>query len=314
MKTQRWRLFIFVFGLMLILSASSSLAQRSIPGEAINPTTAQQQIGNIQVVGQTGGTVQAVALQGNYAYVGVGSRLVVLDISDPAHPTAVGQSGVMPDIVQNVVVSGTLAYIADGDLGGLRIINIANPTAPTEVGFYDTPGEARDVAVAGRYAYVADGGDGLRVIDVSNPNAPIETGFYNPSHEDFEGVAVSGTYAYIATYNSGLYVINIGDPTSPIEVGLDNMGSGTDVVVVGHYAYVAGGYRLNIVDVSNPTMPTEVSDYPAPYARGVAVVGDYAYVACSDYDGNLRVINIHTPTPHGLTLLTLAAFDHHSLQ
>ena len=71
MKTQRWCLFIFALSLMLLLSASSSLAQRSTPGETVDATTAQQQMGNIQVVGQIGGTVHAVALQGNYAYVGV---------------------------------------------------------------------------------------------------------------------------------------------------------------------------------------------------------------------------------------------------
>ena len=48
------------------------------------------------------------------------------------------------------------AYVADG-VSGLRIINVANPAAPTEVGFYDTPGNAYGVAVAGSYAYVADG-------------------------------------------------------------------------------------------------------------------------------------------------------------
>ena len=42
------------------------------------------------------------------------------------------------------------------DGAGLRIINVANPAAPDEVGFYDTPGYAYGVAVAGSYAYVAD--------------------------------------------------------------------------------------------------------------------------------------------------------------
>ena len=47
---------------------------------------------------------------------------------------------------------------------GLRIIDIADPASPVEVGFYDTPGDARGVVVSGSYAYVADADSGLRVI------------------------------------------------------------------------------------------------------------------------------------------------------
>ena len=35
------------------------------------------------------------------------------------------------------------------------------------------------VAVAGNYAYVADGGNGLVIVDVTNPAAPTLKGSYN---------------------------------------------------------------------------------------------------------------------------------------
>lgn len=37
-------------------------------------------------------------------------------------------------------------------------MDVTNLADPMEVGFYDTPGNAEAVAVAGSYAYVADGG------------------------------------------------------------------------------------------------------------------------------------------------------------
>jgi hypothetical protein len=55
----------------------------------------------------------------------------------------------------DVKVVGNYAYCATG-LSGLSIVNISDPAAPTEVGFYDTPGYANGVAVSGNYAYVAD--------------------------------------------------------------------------------------------------------------------------------------------------------------
>ncbi|RMF54336.1 MAG: T9SS C-terminal target domain-containing protein [Calditrichaeota bacterium] len=60
-------------------------------------------------------------------------------------------------------VSGSQAYVADGE-AGLRIIDVNDPSAPVEVGFYDTGGEAWGVYVSGNLAYVADVEDGLYII------------------------------------------------------------------------------------------------------------------------------------------------------
>jgi hypothetical protein len=118
---------------------------------------------NVELVGQIGGPTCAVALQGDYAYIGVGPRLVILNVADPAHPTAVGQTGVLPNVVRGVAVAGSYAYVADGE-GGLRVINVADPAHPGEAGFYDTLGSAWGVALAGSYAYVADGEGGLLIL------------------------------------------------------------------------------------------------------------------------------------------------------
>ena len=55
-------------------------------------------------------------------------------------------------MAEGVAVVGNYAYVVDSS--GLRVINVANPAAPAEIGFYDTPGSAYDVAVAANYAYV----------------------------------------------------------------------------------------------------------------------------------------------------------------
>ena len=52
-------------------------------------------------------------------------------------------------------ISGTHAYVADGD-SGLQVIDITDPASPQIVGSVDTPGSAEDVAVSGTHAYVAD--------------------------------------------------------------------------------------------------------------------------------------------------------------
>jgi hypothetical protein len=78
------------------------------------------------------------------------------------------------------------------------VIDVSDPRSPQEVGFYDTPGYARSVAVSGRYAYVADAGAGLRVIDVSNPSSPREVGFYETPGDGSWTWRSRGAYVYVA--------------------------------------------------------------------------------------------------------------------
>ena len=145
MRTRFFAPFILVVSLVLVLSTSGALAE---PGIAANPAAPQQQAQNVELVGQVGGDANAVAVQSAYAYVGVGPRLVILDVSDPAHPAVVGRTGVLPGAVSGVAVAGDYAYVADQD-SGLRIVDISNPATPSETGFCDTPGSAYGVAVAG---------------------------------------------------------------------------------------------------------------------------------------------------------------------
>ncbi|MCR4407133.1 MAG: hypothetical protein NUW24_09465 [Anaerolineae bacterium] len=147
------KLFVFLTSLVLVM----------LPLLTGPQVVSAQQAQNVELVSQIGGLVKAVALQGNYAYVGVGPRLVILNVSDAAHPAVVGQTGVLPGVMEGVVVSGNYAYVAAGD-GGLCVINVADPAHPAEAGSYDTPGYAEDVAVSGNYAYVADWDGGLVIL------------------------------------------------------------------------------------------------------------------------------------------------------
>ena len=185
-----------------------------------------------------------------------------------------------------VAVSGNYAYVADYG-SGLRVVNITNPAAPTEVGFCDTPGYANGVAVSGNYAYVADEYMGLRVVNITNPSAPFEVGFYDTPGYAL-GVAVSGNYAYVADGDYGLRVVNITNHAAPVEVGFYATPEyAVGVAVSGNYAYVADEFvGLRVVNITNPAAPSEVGFYDTPgSAMGVAVSGNHAYVADGVYFG-----------------------------
>ena len=197
-------------------------------------------------------------------------------------------------------MTGGYAYVAGG---GLRVVDVSNPADPVETGFYAAGGiyEARDVYVAGNYAYLADW-YALRVIDISDPAEPKQAGAYAWERGIWSGayigVYAADGYAYVATESDGLHVFDVSNPAAPAKVGAyDKVPAGTGVFVTGDYAYVtADDGGLRVVDISVPAMPVEigVANTPRNDATDVYVAGNYAYVA--NYDYGLRVVDVSSPT------------------
>ncbi|NJN66947.1 MAG: hypothetical protein HC884_09665 [Chloroflexaceae bacterium] len=264
-------------------------------GEAFtaSPSSVSQEERLVHFVGSIGGGVGAVATDHHYAYVGEGATFRIFDIGTPSQPMP--QSYVpLPDVVQDVQVIGSLAYVADGE-GGLRILDVSTPTNPTEVGSYDTPGEAGAVQVVGEVAYVADGRSGVRILDVSVPTNPTEVGSYDTPGEA-GAVQVVGGVAYVADGLKGFCILAVSTPASPTLVGAyDTSGYVRNVQVVGNLAYLADGPGgLQTIDVSDPAYPTEVGGYQASGDfRDVQIADNLAFLA--DYTGGLRIVDMTSP-------------------
>jgi hypothetical protein len=107
---------------------------------------------------------------------GWGAHLRVLDISAPALITQVAEYALRPEIsIRTVKLVGTKLYLAHYQ-DGLRIIDVSNPNAPQEAGYYNTWRETdpdrgvsffeglSDVAVPGDgYIYATDTSRGLLI-------------------------------------------------------------------------------------------------------------------------------------------------------
>ncbi len=99
------------------------------------PTVNAKDPVTVEYVGHIGGVTYDVDVVGNYAYIGEGPRLTILNISNPQTPTVVGKTEPLPDIVHGIAVDGNYAYIANYG-SGLHVIDINTPSSPTEVGFF----------------------------------------------------------------------------------------------------------------------------------------------------------------------------------
>jgi uncharacterized protein (TIGR03437 family) len=246
------------------------------------------------LIGQIGGPTQAVAAQGKYAYVGVGQRLIVLDVSNPSTPLEVGSSAPFADFVRDIAISGTVAYVATGG-SGLHLLNVSDPIHPAEIGSLQVRGYAEGVAVLGTTVCLADGPYGLRVIDVSNPAAPAEIGSAFTRNYAFK-VAMDGQYAYVAAAGAGLLIVDLTNPAKPSEVAtLATPGYAYGLAVSGNTVYVAGGWGgLLTVDVTTKATPLLLGQYQTGgWAKAVSVSGNLAYVAAAL--SGLLVVDVSNP-------------------
>jgi hypothetical protein len=108
-------------------------------------------------------------------YVLGGGALQVYDVSDPAAPRK-GTVFKISDRTLAIAFQGALGYMASGP-DGLQILDLSDPLKPLIAGSYNTPGDARDVAVAGPLIFVAtaarSAGSGTNATTSSKPRVLI---------------------------------------------------------------------------------------------------------------------------------------------
>jgi hypothetical protein len=258
--------------------------------------------GNISALGSTpANDAYAVAVQGNYAYIGCrydGMRIA--DLSNPSSPAVVSQYTLVGNPggwVEGLCVSGPLAYLATG-APGVEIVDVSDPVHPAYVGHCSVNDDADDVWLNGNYLYVADELAGLTVIDVTDPSHPLPA-----ANSDFDGrapdICVAGNYAYLAMSEQGLQVWNLSTPTSPIHAGgYVGTGDAVAVAIYSHYALVGrtGSWQgVDIVDISDPAHPQitkSVSTHNGVTA--LFVYGHCAYI--TELDWGVEVVDVGDPS------------------
>ena len=242
-----------------------------------------------------GGLWNAVAVQGNYAFVTDGltdlssDGLYVMDISDLAAHRFVGFARAR--LAHGVQVIDNRAYVgSDRSLytsGYLTVFDVTDPLHPEEIGAYGTSGVVR---VQQGLAYQASYNDGMRVVDVRALSTPILDGsLVNGSAVDF---APRGDYGLL-TGDSSLRVVDLADPARlSVASSVATTTPTFQVAISGDYAYVtqrsvldrdlnrSAGGGLAVFDVSNPLTPTQIGFFATPNGYGlgpVAMSGRYVY-------------------------------------
>jgi len=155
-----------------------------------------------------------LAIQGTQAYVTDLVSVRVVDLSEPAAPKEIGRCEL--EEAQGIALAGRHAFVAC-DNEGMSIVDIADPLVPRPVGRFAESAGAADVAIAGKYAYVAGGEDAvtLWVVDISDPKRPQAIGKYGDWIAG--SVAMLDDYALIA--GGELDIVDVSIPTAPKQAG-----------------------------------------------------------------------------------------------
>jgi hypothetical protein len=253
--------------------------------------------------------IGTVAVEGTYAYVGVGSRLVVVDVADPARPVEVGRTAPFPAAVRAVAARGGHVYLGlesrrDGvhpSGRGVRVLDTSDPTRPREVGTFDDLRSGMVFALSGRYLYAADWDRGLRVIDVGDPARPVEAGYYAQGHVD--RVAAADGRAYVDDSGRDLRVLDVADPTRISQVALVPIGGFAAMALEGGTLALSGPWQsLTFLDVSGRGAPTRLGTYDTQRPLrlmsqsyvGIRRAGRYVY-ARNQVRGGVDVIDAGDP-------------------
>lgn len=239
------------------------------------------------IIDQLGGAAQAVTYHDGTVFVGMGPRLVAVSLDDPTAPTILGQSPLLPGLVQGIVMHEGLAYLAAGQ-AGLVILDISDRQSIRLISQTAVPGtEQSSVVIHDNIAYLVGepagyngGNPRLYRFDVSRPEAPqplssISIG-YNVS------VHPVGDYLYLVNHER----IQIVSPQDPAEVlGRLNFSqpaySGTLMLIKDQLYLVKAGvaHGPQTLDVSDPLNPKITETLPGlvTYGTEAAIVGNFLY-------------------------------------
>ncbi|MCP4899847.1 MAG: hypothetical protein GY906_23005, partial [bacterium] len=252
----------------------------------------------------TPGNAEDVAVSGSHAYVADGSAgLQVIDVSNSSSPR-LESTFATTGYAHGIAVRDEVAFVGGLYDGGLQIIDISDPTSPSQIAVhsYHWPNEAWDVTIDGDLAYVVDYFVGIFVVDIADLANPEVEGFHHTPPFLVDVEVVEDRLYSLGQMSYGVATVDFSDPTGPRLLGkTGGIRFPLGVAVRGTTAYVTGrGPYLYFADVSDPNTLDLVAHFVVPGSpRAVRLRGNHVYLT-SDHSG-FHIIDVSDPASAAIT-------------
>ena len=286
-----------------------------------------QQNGATGVVFLDSSTFPSFSSDGNPTGIDIPAYIIEKADADPLRttlcPTYSGGSGGTCSGGQQV--AGAMVD-RQGDWGGLRVLDLSNPAAPTSTGIYRTPRSqvfpppdlgvysVHHAIARGNRAYAAWNSDGVRVLDLTTPTPTEIASFVPPDTADpsgsgslpakafVTGVDTMPGYVVISDVNSGLYVLEFGAGywTAAADGGVFAFGASD-------FYGSMGATKLNQPIVGLAPTPTGKGYWLVAADGGIFAFGDARFFGSTGALKLNKPIVGMTPTPSGLGYWLVAA-------
>ena len=234
--------------------------------------------------GNTGAFIEAIVV-GNRGYFGSGygnMGVHIVDLTDPYNPVLLGTVDATHGNgfanIHEMMVWGN--YLIENNQnfggGGLRFINISDPTAPVFkwTVIPNDPTWVHAMHIRGNRMYTSGWGGQVEIFDLSNIDnqAPTRLGaIMGNTNNHSTWTSEDGNYLYSCRelLDGDLRVYDVRDPAQPLliktikaaDLGL-NAVSPHNPVVMGNYLYVSWYQAgLQVFDISSPADPKWVAEY-----------------------------------------------------
>jgi hypothetical protein len=263
-------------------------------------------------------SANAVAVAGNYAYVGGFLTIRVFDISNKNTPVLV-KTVPVSNTIDKLTIKDSYLYVGMFDGGSLdthfKIYDISSPANPVYRGGASTDiigdngtGHLYDIKIVGNFAYVAEdyvyaAGKRLMIFNITDPLNPFMVGQYLTNGAAW-GVAISGNYAYVGCDNSHIEIVDITDVSNPTFVAnVPTLNARSKAIQIsGSYMYVTGDSGNDVFEIyslANPTAPIRTRSLTlgiSGWATDIEINGSFAYVSKSGLDTEISIIDISSST------------------
>jgi hypothetical protein len=224
-------------------------------------------------------------VNGDYAYIGDDTKLLIADISNPSQSLNIVGNLQLGHFIEDIKIVNGMAYLASG-VAGLAIVDISDPTSPRLLATDATLNTAtlgvahstESISIVGDFAYtVLPTLNTVAIYNISSPSSPelIQQIQNVPAYD----VDLYGASLVVRSFEF-ITIFNVSDPNSPQQIAQFSQESSA-MHISDNFLYLttlASG--LSIYDISDPSSPVfQGSAAGLGIGNAVTVQGEISYVA-----------------------------------